>query len=465
MDWDGVGLEARVLTWLEATSQSKQTKERRLDPFATSMRDLDDVTVNLQSIRAGTPLTHNDQVQRITDLRSAGLVEGTVDTATLTDLGNATLDAWLKYSVANDSMTDEFARTLLLAFEGQRLQIEIYTSFVEYWAELRSSFDPYKLINNWDALFTLNYLDNSIDGFAPGFAFRDEKVPVENIEYDLDDFAAQVDASAEIRTGADQVARAIDGKIPRGRARATLCIALELMAAPQTDPRIVLRAFGHPKRPRQWTAFNENQIIKIVAILADIGIATVPGGGAPSSAETIAIEPVPAIKLPAEIDFEVALHDPPKLPKKQPKAVAGTGPKKVDYKRRQERNDIVGRLGEEFALKYEQWRLRNHPELLEKIEHVALEDDTLGYDIKSFELDGSTRLVEVKATQGPLETRFFMSAGEKAFADANPNEYVVVRVGNLKGTPILCELRSPFDELEFLTAVYEIHFIPVADSA
>ena len=94
-------------------------------------------------------------------------MEGTVDTATLTDLGNATLDAWLKYGVANDSMTDEFARTLLLAFEGQRLKIGIYTAFVEYWAELRSSFDPYKLINNWDALFTLNYLDNSIDGFAP----------------------------------------------------------------------------------------------------------------------------------------------------------------------------------------------------------------------------------------------------------------------------------------------------------
>ena len=463
MDWDDVGLEARVFNWLEATSQSRQTKERRLDPFATSMRDLDDVTVNLQSIRAGEPLTHNDKVQRITDLRSTGLVQGTVDTATLTELGNATLDSWLKFGVANDSMTDEFARTLLLVFEGQRLEVETYISFVEYWSELRSSFDAYMLINNWDALFTLNYLDNSIDGFAPGSAFRDEKVPVEAIEYDLDDFAAQVNASAEIRTGADQVARAIDGKIPRGRARATLCIALELMAAPQTDPRIVLQAFGHPKRPRQWAAFNENQIERIVAILADIGIAAVPGGGAPTSAKPAADAPVTAIKLPPEIDFEGVLRDAPQPPKKQPREKAGSGPKKIDYKRRQERNDIVGRLGEEFALRYEQWRLRNHPELLDKIEHVALTDDTQGFDIKSFELDGSIRLVEVKATQGPLETRFFMSAGEKAFADANPKEYVVVRVGNLKDAPILCELRSPFDQLEFLTAVYEIHFLSAED--
>lgn len=289
---------------------------------------------------------------------------------------------------------------------------------------------------------------------------EEARIHVEGTTYD---FAVQVNASAEIRTGADQVARAIGGKIPRGRARATLCIALELMAAPQTEPRILLQAFGHPRRPRQWDAFNESQIKKIVAILADIGIATVPGGGVPASAEPTANGLTLAIKLPAKIDFKEVLKASPQPPKKQPSAKTGTGPKKINYKRRQERNEIVGRLGEEFALQYEQWRLRDHLELLEKIEHVALEDDTLGYDIKSFELDGSMRLVEVKATQGPLEMRFYMSAGEKVFADANPKEYVILRVGNLKTAPVLCEIRSPFSELVFLPAVYEIHFVPAED--
>lgn len=462
MDWDGIGLGDRVLTWLEATGQSRQTKERRLDPFATSMRDLDDVTVDLQSVRSGQQLERTDQVQRITDLRSTGLVEGSVDAALLTELGNATLDSWLKYGVANGLVADEFARTMLLVHEGQRLGVGIYLAYIDYWAELRASFDAYKLINNWDALFTLNYLDNEINGFAPGSALRDEKVPVESIDYDLDEYVDLVGASKAARTGADQVARAIEGKIPRGRARATLCIVLELMAAPQTDPRIMLQAFGHPKRPRQWAAFNESQIEKIVAILADFGIAAVPGSGNPISAELHAKDTKPAFQLPPEINFEGVFHATPRPPKKQASAVGG-GPKKIDHRRRQERNDFVGRLGEEFAIRYEQWRLRDHPELVKQIEHVSLEDDTLGYDIRSFEIDGTRRLVEVKATQGPLETRFFMSAWEKAFADAYPAEYVVMRVGNLKDGPILCELRPPFDEVEFLPSVFEVHFLPEED--
>ncbi|KMK66638.1 DUF3883 domain-containing protein [Puniceibacterium sp. IMCC21224] len=463
MDWDDVGLGARVLDWLTATGKSNRTTERRLDPFATSMRDLDDVTVNLLSVRAGEPLTHNDQVQRITDLRSAGLVVGAVDTATLTELGNATLDSWLKYDVANDSMADEFARTFLLMHEARQLNVDAYVSYAEYWAELRSSYDPHKLLDNWDALFILNYLDNSIDGFAPGSAFRDEKVPVEAIEYDLDDYAEEVAADKETQSAADQVARAIGGKIPRGKARATVCLALEIMATPKQDPRTLLREFGQPRRPRQWDSFDEKQIEKFAAIIANIGIPAGPASDQAKGGRTDTTKPDAILKLPAEINFEKVERAAPQPPKKKPRKKGGSAPKKIDHKRKQERNDIVGRVGEEFALQYEQWRLRGHPDLVEKIEHVSLEDDTKGYDIKSFELDGTDRLVEVKATQGPLETRFFMSAPEKVFADANPETYVILRVGNLNDAPVLCELKSPFDQLDFATAIYEINFLPAED--
>ena len=91
---------------------------------------------------------------------------------------------------------------------------------------------------------------------------------------------------------------------------------------------------------------------------------------------------------------------------------------------------------------------------------MSLEDDTVGYDIESFETNGERRLVEVKATQGPLETRFFLSAGEKLVADTNPLNYILIRVGNLKESTILCELRPPFNEIELIASVFEARFLP-----
>jgi hypothetical protein len=46
---------------------------------------------------------------------------------------------------------------------------------------------------------------------------------------------------------------------------------------------------------------------------------------------------------------------------------------------------------------------------------------------------------------------------------ANPETYVILRVGNLNDAPVLCELKSPFDQLDFATAIYEINFLPAED--
>ncbi|WP_406240095.1 DUF3883 domain-containing protein (plasmid) [Acetobacter orientalis] len=380
--------------------------------------------------------------------------------ASLTELGNATIESWVQHDVANVSKADEFARIALLLAEARRLGAENYLDYIKYWGELRASFDPYKLINNWDALFTLNYLDHELDGFAPGSILRDEKVPVEAIEYDLDDYVQIIDASQDARNGAEQVARAIEGKIPRGRARATLCIALEILAEPEVDPKILLQAFGYPKRPRQWSPFSDLQIDKAVSILSSIGIQPVHGSGVPVPTKSQSRDQKSVISLPETIDFEKSVRGAPQLLKKKI-GTSNRGARKIDHQRRQERNGAVGRLGEEFVLRYEQWRLREHPELLKRIKHVSLEDDTVGYDIESFEINGKRRLVEVKATQGPLETRFFLSAGERIVAESNPSEYVLIRVGNLKEDPILCELRHPFNEIELTPSIFEARFITI----
>lgn len=459
MDWEGAGLGDRTLVWLEQTGEGRYVTERRLDPFATSMRDLDDVSAHLSQIKAGQEPEHRDPAQRITDLRSAGLVDGALADARLTPLGEAALKAWREYGVATAAKSDELARVLLLLIAARSLDVGIYKGYLEYWAELRASFPAAKLIHNWDTLYLLNYLDHDIAGYSPGTAFRDMGVPFDQIEFDLDSFAEAVEASDEAKRGATRLSTAIDGKIPRGRARATFCIAMELLTETNVTPRLILEAFGYPDKPRKWVAFNEAQIAKAEAILAAHGLKPKTGAGLDGLIQLEGPPGTTPYDLPEEIDFAAALQPAPKPPKKT-SGPKGKGAKKVNYKQKQERNDFVGALGEKFAHRYELWRLRDHDDLRNKVSHVSTEDDTLGYDISSWNPDGTERLVEVKSTQGPLETRFFISANELSCAQANPDTYVILRVGNLKGEPVCCELRYPFDELEIEPSVFEVTFKP-----
>ena len=104
MDWTGLGLRDRVIAWLEAAAKARYAQDRRLDPFATSMRDFDDASAHLKSIRGGNPPTTNDPGQRIADLKKAGLVASSGEA--LTDLGSAVLDAWERFGVDSDAKTD-----------------------------------------------------------------------------------------------------------------------------------------------------------------------------------------------------------------------------------------------------------------------------------------------------------------------------------------------------------------------
>jgi hypothetical protein len=139
--------------------------------------------------------------------------------------------------------------------------------------------------------------------------------------------------------------------------------------------------------------------------------------------------------------------------------VAPKSARKTDYLKQAAANDDTGRLGEEFALAYEKFRLKDYPDLLRQLRHVSKEDDSLGYDIESRELDGSPRFVEVKGTFGPLETRFFLSSNEIDCAEKNGKSYVILRVSlNGKETKC-CEIRPPLDEqLDLTPTTYSVKF-------
>jgi hypothetical protein len=384
----------------------------------------------------------------------------------LTELGAAVLDAWERYGVDSNTKADELGRLLLMALEAHRIGDKDFQVFFEYWSDLRTHFDPLELIDSWDALYQINYLDFERNEFVPGSAYRDEKISVSDIEFDLGDYARDTKAGNLAIEGGERIENAIGGKVPRGRHRATFCMALEIVLSEgQSSPKI-LETFGYPKKPRVWSQFDEAQKTKIQTILADYGSGKAeveePIANGDAVVEQVAATSKPTPSLPKNIDYSSVLVDAPK-PEGSKAGKPGeksSGAKKIDHKQKAHKNDAVGQLGESFAVAYERWRLREHPELLKKLRHVSEEDDTLGYDIESFELDGTPRYVEVKGTLGPLDTRFYLTANEISCAEKVKEQYVILRVAHLATKPECCEIRYPFDgKLEIVPATYVVGFV------
>ena len=59
---------------------------------------------------------------------------------------------------------------------------------------------------------------------------------------------------------------------------------------------------------------------------------------------------------------------------------------------------------------------------------AILQGDGAGYDVASFELDGTDRSIEVKTTGGGAETDFFVSANEVAFSKRHGGSYSLYRL-------------------------------------
>jgi hypothetical protein len=150
-------------------------------------------------------------------------------------------------------------------------------------------------------------------------------------------------------------------------------------------------------------------------------------------------------------DFSKVLAAAPKVDvaaREEKAAYAARPPIKRDYLERESHNRSLGQAGEEFALNFERWRLvqLGVGQLAEKVEHVSkTQGDGLGYDILSFDADGSERFIEVKTTAFGERTPFFVSANELRFARSRPEEFRLYRLFDFRRTPRLFELAGPIE--------------------
>ncbi|HET9385591.1 MAG TPA: DUF3883 domain-containing protein [Gemmatimonadales bacterium] len=106
---------------------------------------------------------------------------------------------------------------------------------------------------------------------------------------------------------------------------------------------------------------------------------------------------------------------------------------RFDFVARDAANRDLGRRGEEFVLEFERRRLHDdgRRDLVRRIEWTAqTRGDGAGYDVQSFNADGSTRLIEVKTTGLGKYFPFNVTVNEVRCSQARPDEFHLYRVFN-----------------------------------
>lgn len=106
----------------------------------------------------------------------------------------------------------------------------------------------------------------------------------------------------------------------------------------------------------------------------------------------------------------------------------------------------LGKAGEDLVYRSEKDRLSRsgRPDLAEKVRWIARDDgDGAGFDVLSFSMDGRERWLEVKTTNGPSTTPFWISENERRVAEGNPDVFRLTRIHDFSTSPAGFRLTPP----------------------
>jgi len=136
---------------------------------------------------------------------------------------------------------------------------------------------------------------------------------------------------------------------------------------------------------------------------------------------------------------------------------------KPDYNEVSKKRKIIGDRGEEIvkAIEIEMLITNNRRDLAKKVVHVSRTDDSAGYDILSYETNGSLKHIEVKSTCKEMFSCFNMTRNEYEKAKQLPNYCIYFVSSALSIEPKIYPLHVEdklLKSLEFIPLSYEVRF-------
>ena len=128
----------------------------------------------------------------------------------------------------------------------------------------------------------------------------------------------------------------------------------------------------------------------------------------------------------------------------------------INYLQMEALNRSLGCAGEALVMEFERARLlrEGKDRLARNVEQVSKTvGDHAGFDIRSYEVSGQDRFIEVKTTRYGKLTPFYISAGEIRFSEANANAYHLYRLFEFRQSPRLFQLPGDVGRQVHLQAV------------
>ena len=123
--------------------------------------------------------------------------------------------------------------------------------------------------------------------------------------------------------------------------------------------------------------------------------------------------------------------------------------RKWDPAERDARARALGEAGEGYLFQSEKNRLSaaGQDRLAEQVRWVSRDEgDGAGYDILSFSRNGEKRLLEVKTTNGPADTPFWISRNELRVSNERSDHYRLARVYSFSQQPAAYLLKPPLSD-------------------
>lgn len=103
---------------------------------------------------------------------------------------------------------------------------------------------------------------------------------------------------------------------------------------------------------------------------------------------------------------------------------------KIDYDEKSKKQQRIGLAGEYMVLNYEKVKL-NDLDIKKPIEHISkTKGDSAGYDIQSYDKNGKEIHIEVKTTEGGIDSPYYITANEVSHSRKNSDVYRLYRIYN-----------------------------------